>query len=616
MAFLTVIVLLMATHSGVSGQDSLAVGSNTSEGSRSGSWLSKRESSQFVGIAADSVWMWDVEPRANLVASLDERGGALLELLPNLLGYTIRHLSGGDLAVDGDETTAFDPDEVSQMPFPRTRPIYVDLGGNFQVNRIRFFPRLDGRNERRFLQEFDVATSATTVLGEFTSLFAFFPSLPNRQPVVDKRFDSRNVRYVRITSTSQRQWEIAELEIFGDGSLPTGEYVSEPLRLRSANSVFGEMRLEGVNDLDAPILVQTRTGSDENPELYFVLGADGAAPVEVARAEYFAAPPDSQAAIRHNPAWSGFEAVTDRVVRSSGIHEGRSYLQFRLRMSKPDTKLDRIVFEVVSPPLVLSLVAEIAPILVEPGVDTTFTLSMLANMRTDRLTRSDTGFESVQIKTAAEIESIERVLVDDRPAAFSVSRDSNGHLIRLVRRIEQDGSFLQIVFRGRVFRDQTSVQVRIIDDRIVERRQGRERIEAEETGYQFAVAGEADVETASESLMITLMKEDNRVPLLSNVEVAGVFSPNGDGINDLLELSYSLLTLTKPAPVVWSIYDLSGRRVRIVQDELKDVGNHSQSWDGLDEGAGLVAPGIYLYEVEVRADEGAERVRGTVAIAY
>ena len=453
----------------------------------------------------------------------------MLELLPNLLGYTIRHLSGGDLAVDGDETTAFDPDEVSQMPFPRTRPIYVDLGGNFQVNRIRFFPRLDGRNERRFLQEFDVATSATTVLGEFTSLFAFFPSLPNRQPVVDKRFDSRNVRYVRITSTSQRQWEIAELEIFGDGSLPTGEYVSEPLRLRSANSVFGEMRLEGVNDLDAPILVQTRTGSDENPELYFVLGADGAAPVEVARAEYFAAPPDSQAAIRHNPAWSGFEAVTDRVVRSSGIHEGRSYLQFRLRMSKPDTKLDRIVFEVVSPPLVLSLVAEIAPILVEPGV---------------------------------------------------------------------------------------AVQVRIIDDRIVERRQGRERIEAEETGYQFAVAGEADVETASESLMITLMKEDNRVPLLSNVEVAGVFSPNGDGINDLLELSYSLLTLTKPAPVVWSIYDLSGRRVRIVQDELKDVGNHSQSWDGLDEGAGLVAPGIYLYEVELRADEGAERVRGTVAIAY
>ena len=178
MAFLTVIVLLMATHSGVSGQDSLAVGSNTPEGSRSGSWLSKRESSQFVGIAADSVWMWDVEPRANLAASLDERNGAVLELIPNPFGSTIRNLSGGDLIADGDETTAFDPDEVSQMLFPRTRPIYVDLGGNFQVNRIRFFPRLDGRNERRFLQEFDVATSATTVLGEFISLFAFFPSLP------------------------------------------------------------------------------------------------------------------------------------------------------------------------------------------------------------------------------------------------------------------------------------------------------------------------------------------------------------------------------------------------------------------------------------------------------
>ena len=486
MSFLVVAaLLLLATHHNTAAQDSLAVGANTTEGSGSGSWFSKRESSRFVGVAADSVWMWDVAPNANLVASLDERDGAVLELVPKLFGYTIRHLSGGNLAVDGDGTTAFDSDAVRRVAFPRTRPIYVDLGGNFQVNRLRFFPRLDGRNERRFLQEFEVATSSTSLLAEFTPLFAFFPSLPNTQPVVDKRFDSRNVRYVRITSTSQRQWEIAEIEVYGDGSLPTGEYLSIPLRLRSANSVFGEMRLEGANDLDAPILVQTRTGSDDTPELYFVLGEERSQLLEVSRAEYFAAPPDSQAAIRHNPAWSDFEVVTDHVVRSSGLQEGRSYLQFRLRMSKPDTKLERIVFEVVSPPLVLSLVAEISPTLVEPGVDTTFTLSIVANMRTDRLTRSDTGFEFVQIKTAAEIERIERVLVDDRPVAYSARRDPDGHLT-----------------------------------------------------------------------------------------------------------------------------------IRLVQDELKGVGNHSQSWNGLDEGAALVAPGIYLYEVEVRGDKGAERVRGTVAVVY
>ena len=435
--------------------------------------------------------------------------------------------------------------------------------------------------------------------------------------MVDKRFDSRNVRYVRITSTSQRQWEIAEIEVYGDGSLPTGEYVSKPLRMRLTNSVFGEMRLVGVNDVNAPLLVQTRTGPDDSPELYYVLSADGTQPVDVPRDVYAMAPPDSQAAIRHNPAWSDFEAMTDRVVRSRGIQEGRGFLQFRLRMSKPDTRLERIVFEVVSPPLVRSLVAEISPTLVDPGVDTTFTLSMVAHMRTDRVNRNDTGFELIQIKTAAEIERIQRVLVDDRPAPFSVRSDADGHpLIHLVRRIEQDGTFLQLVFRGRVFRDQTSVQIRIIDNHVVERRQGGETIEVEETGYQIAVTGEADVETASESLMITLTKEDNRVPLLSKVELPRAFSPNDDGINDLLELSYSLLTLTKPAPVVWSIYDLSGRRVRVVQDELKDVGNHSQSWDGMDDGAKLVAPGIYLYEVEVRGDAGVESVRGSVAVVY
>ena len=72
--------------------------------------------------------------------------------------------------------------------------------------------------------------------------------------------------------------------------------------------------------------------------------------------------------------------MTDRVVRSRGIQEGRGFLQFRLRMSKPDTRLERIVFEVVSPPLIRSLVAEISPTLVDPGVDTTFTLSMVAHI--------------------------------------------------------------------------------------------------------------------------------------------------------------------------------------------------------------------------------------------
>ena len=611
-------LFLLASPDNSFALDSLAVGRNTLENSSAGSWLSKRASSSSLGIAADSVWMWDVEPNTNLVASLDRRDGAILEVRAGLFGNTVQALAGGELVADGDGATVFDPDEATPVPLARTTPIYIDLGGNFQVNRVRFFPRLDGRHDRRFLQEFEVATSPTVLSTEgFASLFAFFPSLPNTQPVVDKRFDSRNMRYVRITPTSERQWEIAEIEVYGDGSLPTGEFVSEPLRMRSANSVFGEMRLTGVNDPDARIVVQTRAGPDASPDLYFVLSERGSEPVEVSREDYFSAPPDSQAAIRHNPAWSDYEAVTDNVVLSSGIQAGRSHLQFRLRMSKPDTKLERISFEVISPPLVRSVVAEISPTRVEAGVDTTFTLSMVAHMRTDRLAGNDTGFDFVQIKTAAEIERIERVLVDDSPAGFSVERDSHGHpLIHLSRRIEQDGSFLQIVFRGRAFRDQTSVHVRIIDKRVVDSRQGAETVTVEETGYQIATAGEADEETVSESLTITLINDGNRVPLLSNVTVARAFSPNGDGINDMLDLSYSLLTLTKPAPVVWRIYDLSGRRVRVVQDEQKDVGNHSQVWDGLDEGEELVVPGIYLFEVEVRADAVVERVRGTMAVIY
>ena len=58
---------------------------------------------------------------------------------------------------DGDEMTAFDPDSL--LSVARTNSLIFDLGGSFRVNRIRFFPRMDTANRRRFLQEFSIATS-------------------------------------------------------------------------------------------------------------------------------------------------------------------------------------------------------------------------------------------------------------------------------------------------------------------------------------------------------------------------------------------------------------------------------------------------------------------------
>ena len=79
------------------------------------------------------------------------------------------------------------------------------------------------------------------------------------------------MRYVRIEPSTEREWELAEVEIYGAANAPVGTYVSRPIRARYNNIVWGKVRYEGGSIENAPAVVQTRTGSDRYPELYFRL---------------------------------------------------------------------------------------------------------------------------------------------------------------------------------------------------------------------------------------------------------------------------------------------------------------------------------------------------------
>ena len=118
--------------------------------------------------------------------------------------------------------------------------------------------------------------------------------------------------------------------------------------------------------------------------------------------------------------------------------------------------------------------AEIAPIVVEAGLQTNFVVSLQTHMRVWRtdgslLPNADTGFQSLRIRTAARIDVIDKVLVDDREVEFTATYDPvEGTAIRLRRTILQDGTFIQVFFRGAVFRDATRFDVQATDRRLVE----------------------------------------------------------------------------------------------------------------------------------------------------
>ena len=574
-----------------------------------------------MGVGADSIWMWGVAPDANLSLTMGQRDGRVYRIVPGFMGRVIAVvIAGAEVLADGDPLTYYDADVISrQSPtrgLVRTTPIHLDLGGTFRVNRIRFFPRLDPRNQRRFLQEFSVATHPSRLFGDFEELFSFYPALPNFQPVVEKRFESRDVRYVRIAPTSQRPWEIAELEVYGDGSLPTGEFRSKPMRL--GLKVFGLVRYEGRGIDSSPVLVHTRVGPDKEPEWYFLLEEDGDEVVRAKnRAEYLAAPPHLHGPVRPNPNWSGWEPVSQGVVRSPNLN---TYMQFRVRLFTPGVRLDRLVFETIFPPLVQSVVAEVSPDTVAAGVETEFSLAMLAHMKIpksgNRVGRSDTGFERILIETDAHIGRVRQVRIDDRSVPFTSRRRPDGVYVDLRRQVEQDGSFLQVIFSGTVYRDKTAFRIRVLDDRVVDKRTSEGTVEIEETGYHFAVPGDADAETPARGLVVTLEKQGERAPLLANFELGyPVLTPNGDGINDRLNIGYSLLTVTRPSRVELVLFDLGGRRVAAVE-AVQPVGNHRLSWDGRDGDGALVPPGTYIYRLRVRGDGDPEVRQGIVAVAY
>ena len=95
----------------------------------------------------------------------------------------------------------------------------------------------------------------------------------------------------------------------------------------------------------------------------------------------------------------------------------------------------------------------------------------------------------------------------------------------------------------------------------------------------------------------------------------GAFTPNGDGVNDELEISFDIQRLLTAKPVQVEFYDLGGRRVNSFERRLGS-GGYSQVWDGRDESGNLVAPGIYLLRLTTKADAaGSDQVR-IISVAY
>ena len=571
------------------------------------SWDQAKSSSRFVTVEADSIWMWDIATEANLTPGLAERGGFAL-----YAGETGIDTLRTTALFDGDLTTYFDPDENAAIE--RSSTILVDLGGTFNINRVRFVPRLDVIHRNRFLQEFSLRSALSLPLGGVDlllerSLAHFLAPNENTEPVVDLRFNSVSARFVQLVPLTGRAWEIAELEVYSDGTVPQGEYVSVPLPARQATPVWGQVRYEGGNLAQAPFVVQTRTGPDPHPVLHFIKNGDELVPID--GDSWATTLPGLQGPREPNPAWSGWSTVTEGAVRSPSLNR---YLQFRVALPAPGTGLGQLRFDYSFPPIARDLAAEIWPRTATAGVETDFTLFLAAEMKTSgAVQRRDTGFRQIEVRTSVEISRVGPVFVDDEEVfATAQVQPGVGFSLNLWERVLKDGSFLQIELTAAALRDRTQFEVRAVDRR-------SDVDDGQSVAYQLARPADIDVSTPGGGLIVDLDDDggDGRTELLANIRLhSPVITPNGDGANDALQVSLSLLKLLEPARLRLEIFGLDGQRVRRAVDRPSTSGNLTLSWDGRDDAGRVVPPGSYVYQIRVDADASNARHHGIVSVAY
>jgi len=136
---------------------------------------------------------------------------------------------------------------------------------------------------------------------------------------------------------------------------------------------------------------------------------------------------------------------------------------------------------------------------------------------------------------------------------------------------------------------------------------------------QRMIAGDADEGVDSNTLIVSGEIADR---LLANVQFSSsVVTPNNDGVNDQLTLSYTLLKATSEVGVDVVVYNLAGQPVRVLYNSLDLTGPNVVLWDGCggvgcDQGGLQLPPGLYVIRLAVDSDSGGDAVLRTVAVAY
>ena len=591
-----------------------------------------------------------IDPEVNLARDslLLARGGHLLTG-----GRAIQNSPPMQKMIDGDLTTALlrqvvESPQLAGFNKSNVQAATMNLGAELPINRIRFYPRpgfeanylkwyeigvadndapyreapFASRPGQVFYKPFTDNRGANLFEPPDSVLTILVDERENLDVDEDLRFPIRDIRFISLRPLNpERDWEIAEWEVYGEGYMQRTVYRSHIIDF-GQRVAWSKIRWQGEAPPGTQVLLRTRTGETRQPSLFWEIGVTGQFERTVAKVyedlfdgarfdrvqrthdaenwSFWSATYDFAAGLR-NPEKPS-EAWADGTLLLSPS-PGR-YLQFEivlLASRDQAPRIEKLSLLLAETPAVEEVIGEIWPIEVENFGTHAFTYVVKPGLRV-----GNRGFDRLEISTGGEVEAVHSVrvggeeVIDRFPAEIREDR-----IIAKFAKLEDPSADnekrIEVDFDARVLSFGAEFKGWVYDS-------------AEPEFKQQVKAGNATFRLQGNVLSV-------RTPiggdLLQRMQVRpAVFTPNGDGINDRVAISFDLRDLDLPRQLEVTVFDLAGHRVREVVSTPSANGSVVQVWDGLDGAGTLVPPGVYLYQVELDTDEGREAASGVLSVAY
>ncbi len=568
----------------------------------------------------------------NLTLDLLERGGAIDVVIDAFVRAEEVALGNALNLVDGSIFDRWRNGREPRNTYNTWSHITIDLGAVYPVDFVRLITgvairggfgehllrtRAGASGPRSFsYKNYQVLTSDGTIAPDGTRIwtrhFAGYPNSENhRAGLADHQFPTLPARYVRIAwliwdatcaatlTDAASRWgcyangSAEEIQVYGQG-YPVVVRLRSPLIDLASGKNLNSLEWQAQTPLGTHIEVRSRTGN-EVVEQYTFHDKNGK---EVTQRRYDKLIPSFKGRIDTTripgadwSPWSNIYSASGAAFQSPSP---RRFMELDVRLvSDSPTRAAHFNWLAVnfSDPLASAVVGEVFPLEVAPGQKTQFSYFLQPATTRD-------GFDQIAIE-ATTVPRFDTAWVDGEPVEVVADTLAQGFRVTFPRRI-RSRQLVELRFTAPVYLQATRFDAFLEDSQQAQTR-------------QLVDPGDATPQVESSSNVVRLPVADQLFADLSFSPA--LITPNGDGINDQLLVSFDLINVLAARPLYLRLYDLSGRLL-FAQERDGQAGHITWHWDGSDQYGQRVPPGLYIVELHIAGDAGNRSVRRSVAVAY